>query len=81
MTWYLYSLITISILSIIGMFILKGWKNGLISLIIIVLFVGIYILTVKIWDEEGKIYLAIVLWIIALFVLYYRIKRGKNIWY
>ena len=74
-------LIIIFIILSIGIMLRRGWKDGTITLLFIFGCIAIYTITLKLWGEEGKKYLAVGSVVIAAIVLYVRKKRGQNIWW
>ena len=77
----LFFAIFIVLFSAIYLLLSKGWTNGAITLLFILGFLVVYFATLKLWGEEGKKYLAIVLSTIAVFLLYLRKKQGKGVWW
>jgi len=81
MSLTLIILIAIFILLSIGIFLFKGWNDGIITLLFIVGSLFMYFLFLKLWRAEGKKYLAIASLFVASLVFYFRKRRGKNLWF
>ena len=77
----LFFAIIIVLFSVIYLLLSKGWKEGIIILLFIFGCLIVYFATLKLWGEEGKKYLAIILSALVVFLLYLRKKQGKSIWW